>query len=185
LRATVTTSLALALALAFAASRADAHKMSVRRALFLETAGARELHIVVAIRIPSGEARRAFDVIADSNHDGRYSEEERAQVRSILASRMLDGLLIRTATSALELAGIEIKEKIEPGEGPVEVMLHATAVLFGPELSVTTTNVGDPLDLVVLRGSRPVVETSRGKVENGSVKTEMGLGDRVRLRVTS
>jgi hypothetical protein len=171
----------VALAQLVAPSIASAHKRAVRRALFLETAGKNELHVVLAIRIPGGERRRAFDLYADANHDGRYSEEERAQVRSMLAARALDGLSIRSATAAIALAGLEIKDKIEAEEGTIEVMLHATATFRGTELSVSTSNIGDPLDLLVLRGSRPVLKATRGKVENGGVKTALGLGDRVTL----
>jgi hypothetical protein len=175
------TVISLALAV-FLAAPAFAHKRAVRRALMLETAGANTLHVIVAIRIPSGERRRAFDLLADADHDGAYSDQERRAVKKMLAARAIDGLALRTSTAALSLRDVEVKEKIEAGEGPIEVMLHATAPLAGSELAITTSNVGDPLDLLVLSGSRPLVSSSRGKVENGGVKAEMGTGDRVTLR---
>lgn len=168
------------------APNAHAHKRSVRRALFLETAESRDLHVVVAIRIPSGQARIAFNLLADGDRDGRYSESERLHVREILSARALDGLTIHTGTTALALGGMEVKEKIEPGDGPVEVMVHAKASIPaapGTELRVTTSGIGDPLDLMVLSGSRPVVETSRGKIEGGGFKVELGQRDQVRFRI--
>lgn len=174
---------AIAMIAMIAPQSAHAHKRSVRRAVMLETKGERELQIIVAIRIPSGERRRAFDVLADVNHDGSYSAAERASVRELLASRALDGLAIRTATATLPWSGIEVKERVEGGDGPIEVMVHATAVFAGGALAVTTSNIGDPVDLLVLRGSRAVVSTSRGRVENGGVKAELGLGDRVTVEL--
>lgn len=174
---------AIACAFLFAPQTAHAHKRSVRRAVMLETKGDRELQIIVAIRIPSGERRRAFDLLADANHDGVYSANERAAVRELLAARALDGLAIRTATAALPWSGIRVKEKVGESDGPIEVMLHATAVFAGGALAVTTSNIGDPVDLLVLRGSRAVVSTSRGRVENGGVKAELGLGDRVTVEL--
>jgi hypothetical protein len=184
--ATVISALVLAAALSGIAGIAEAHKRSVRRALFLETANTRDLHVIAAIRIPSGDARVAFNLLADTDRDGKYSDKERARVRSMLAGRALDGIRIFTGTTAVSLGAIEAKEKIEPGDGVVEVMIHAKTSIpekVGAELSVTTTSIGDPLDLMVLPGSRPVESSSRGRIEGGGFKAELGQSDRVSFRI--
>lgn len=171
-------------ALSSIGSTALAHRGVVRRAVMLERSGARELHVIVALKIPSGDKRRALDVVFDADHDGRYDAAERTALRRLLTGRALDGLSVATGTSALALEGVETSERIDGADGPIEVMVHGLIVhpfQGGTRITVRTGTLGDPVDLVVLPGSQPVASASRGTPQKGGLKTELGLGDKVEV----
>jgi hypothetical protein len=160
---------------------AYAHKTRVTRMLMIEPADGGELQVIIALKVPSGDARRALEVYVDVDRDGRLGEGEMRELEAMLISRALDGIAIHTETSTLTLGGLEVKTKADPRDGPLEVMVHAVAVLPNKErsLAVTTSSLGDPLDLVVLPGVRPVVHTMRGRAAKGGFTASLGRGDRV------
>lgn len=154
----------------------------MRRAVFLESAGARELHVLVGLRVPEGDARRSLEVLADRDLDGALSGPELRRVEQVLATRALDGLVLRAGTSTLALSGVEVKLKREP-RGPVEVMLHAVASLppAPVRLVVSTGPGGDPVDLVVVPGSRPIRAATSGDRSGGGLKVTLLRNDRVEV----
>lgn len=161
--------------------------MPVRRTLFLEPSGKREIQIAVRIRVPGGDPRRALNLLADQDHDGKLDPAEIERVRAMLAARALDGVKLFAGTATITVARLESKAEVEGTEGPIEVMLHGVGAL--PEaprplrLSVTTRAGGEEIHLVLLRGTRPVIDASRGEVVRGALQTTLGLGDRVSWRI--
>jgi hypothetical protein len=160
-----------------------AHKLEVQRTVYLEPAASHDLQIVIKLHVPSGDPRRTIDVLADANHDGHVSDQEMTALRRTLAIRALDGIRILADTSTLSADNVETKIRFDGADGAVDLMVHAAARL--PErdravrLAVTTTLDADPLELVVLSGTRPVIESDRGRVVNGAFTARVGKGDRV------
>jgi hypothetical protein len=166
---------AIAAATAFVPSwPAAAHKLPVQRALYLEPAGD-TLHVASAITVPGGAARAALTALAKGE----------SELKGILIRRALDGVRLASGTSTLTLSGVESKLRApdSPAE-PLELMLHGTAPLPRDAarvvLRVSTEPFGDPLLLVVLPGTRPVEQTSRGRLKGGGFKAELTVADEVR-----
>ncbi|MCK6549810.1 hypothetical protein L6R52_28495 [Myxococcota bacterium] len=177
--------LAVALAAPFAAGgEAFAHKTGVKRLVMVEPSGPRELQVIVALRVPAGRARKAIELLADVNRDGQLQPNERAEVESVLVARALDGLVLHAGTSTLTLA--RTSAKLKTATGPLELMILGVATLPSAsttDLALTTGTVGDPVDLVVLAGTRPVTSATRGAPTDGALKATLGLGDRVAWKI--
>lgn len=170
----------LAVVMAGVAGDAHAHKTGVRRLVMVEPSGPQVLQVIVALRVPAGRARKAIELLADHDRDGRLAPKERAEVESVLVSRALDGLVLHAGTSTLTLARTSAKLKTD--DGPLELMILGVATLpdaSAVELALSTGAVGDPVDLVVLAGTRPVTSASRGTPGAGGLKATLGVGDRV------
>jgi hypothetical protein len=173
--------LALPLILMLASGPAYAHKLVIKRTLMLEPSGAHDLQILVMLEVPSGPPRKALAELADANHDGSIDAGEERHMRQLLAVRALDGIRIVAGTSTLAIDNVETKLKIGRSDAPVVLAVHGVAALPGLTLSITTALEGDPLDLEVLPGNRPVSWTERGTIKGGGFKASLGLGDRARF----
>jgi hypothetical protein len=172
---------AIALALVLIApSAALAHKTSVHRSLMLEVSD-RELHVIVALRIPSGNARRALELTLDVDRDGRLTGAELRRLESVLLARALDGLALYVDGSTKAVGRPEVKTKTDPRDGPIELMVHGVVEVPAGRtaLAVTTGGSGDPLELMVLPGTRAPQEPSRGTSIAGGFRASLGRGDRV------
>src|SRR3989442_1647655 len=110
---------AFAAVLAAAPSIALAHKLTIKRTLFLEHAKGGDLHILVELRVPSGDSRRALAQLADADHDGKLDAAEEKNMRRLLAVRALDGIKILAGTSTIAIDNLETKLKVDGQEGPV------------------------------------------------------------------
>jgi hypothetical protein len=166
---------------------AFAHKLEIKRTLVLEPSGEHDLQILIALRVPSGAPRKTLSVLADQNHDGRVDDREEKAMRRLLAIRALDGIRLLAGTSSVAIDNMETKLKVDGGEGPVDLAVHGVAHLPAQPgdvaLTVATAVVGDPLDLVVLPGNRPVMGSDRGQARDGGLKVTLGQGDRARIRL--
>lgn len=165
---------------------AFAHKLAVKRTLLIEPEGGRGLHVLLALHVPGGRPRRGLSLLFDTNHDGRISGLESDALRSTLTRRALDGLVLCSGTGTVAFGGLAVKDRIQEGDGPIDLVIHGVAELpAGPDrhaLSLTTALAGDPLDVVVLPGTRPVVEASSGRLERGQLKIALRPGDFVSWR---
>jgi hypothetical protein len=151
--------------------------------MYLEHSGARDLQVLVELRVPSGDSRRALAQLADANHDGKIDDAEQKHMRRLLALRALDGVSIAAGTATVSIENVETKLRVDGELGPVDLAAHGVARLpmRARALTVTTSATGDPLDLVVLPGNRPPVETDRGTLQAGRMKASLGIGDRARI----
>ena len=179
-RATVIISFALAGVLLGGSARA--HPQQVERSLFLEPSGPRRIEVLLTLRVPGRSRRIALDALADRNHDGRYDPAETRVLERYLLERALDGLAIRSGTTALTLEGLEAKTRVDPGAGPVTLMLHARLErpvgVSGP-LVVSTGPIGDHLDLTVLSRGRALSAPSRGRLTRTGLAVRLGHGEEV------
>lgn len=191
-----------AMVLLMASTPSFAHRSRVARSLMIEPSNESELEVLAAIRVPSGAPRRALEVLFDGDRDGRLSPSEEAGLRAMLVERLFDGVRldaeVATATDAatpsatvarLDLEGLrssenlEAKLKVPVGAGdPVELMVHGRVRLPARtgRLAVVTDADAELLDLRVLRGARPVIRASRGRVKEGGFSIDLGAGDSVR-----
>jgi hypothetical protein len=162
----------LAAAILAAASPAHAHKIRVQRVLHLEPAGA-ELHLLVHLKVPSGEAARAVWLLARG---------DRAEIERALVARALDGVVLAVGGATVAIARPEVKLRADrPGE-PIELMLHGTVPLGSPRLALEQRTTADPLEVLLLPGTRPVCAATRGRwkpKERVHALTLLGPNDRV------
>ncbi len=140
-----------------------AHQGQFTRTLMIEPAG-EIAHVILHVQVTGEERKRSLLLM------------ERKQVEAVLAQRALDGVRLLTGTATIAMEGVELKTRLD---GVVEMMIHGTFRLRGPELAVETAADADPIDLVVLPGDRPVGRATRGAT-GGGLKAKMGAGDRIR-----
>lgn len=151
-----------------------AHQGKVTRTLMVEPSGDR-LHVVVHVKVSGTDRRRVMFGILDGNRDGRLDGRERKRFEAMMLERGLEGLRLYAGTATVALEGVQVKSKVEES---FEVMVHGTAPA-GDRVAVETSPTAEPLDLVVLPGTRPPVSPSRGRVRGGTLKVRVGSGDKV------
>jgi hypothetical protein len=157
------------------APAADAHKLRVTRTVMAEAWDGGVLHLVVALKVPSGKPRQGLSLI------------RRDQLEPVLSARALDGLVLLAGTATVALESLEFKLRLEPDAAkPVELMIHGTTRIPAGvvDLALRTGSAGDPLTLRVLPGRRAVEWASRGRVKSGGFAAELGPADEVRWRIT-
>jgi hypothetical protein len=162
-----------------------AHKKKVARSIKLEpTRDA--LYVWVALEVPAGRGKDTLVALADTRHDGTLDAAEHKQLERTLAVRALDGvaLWVDGATRALDAAELKLSAPMA-GDAPLQLVILGHVPL-GPapaRVGVTTVTVGDPIELGVLPGERPVLSASRGTVVRGALDTVLGTPDRVSWRI--
>ena len=142
---------------------AIAHQGAYQRSLSLEPAGA-EVHVLVHASLTGDDRKEIWLRMDTKTRD------------SIFVERALAGVKLLAGSEAVALENIEVKVKVD---GPIEVMIHAVARIPGGDVSVETAADAEPIDLVVLRGNRPVLRATRG-AKSGGIQAKMGAGDRIR-----
>ncbi|MFO0728389.1 MAG: hypothetical protein U1E65_31730 [Myxococcota bacterium] len=165
---------------------ASAHDKRLLRSLALEPAGL-TLHVLASVRVPSGPTKSAMLAMADANHDGQLGPSERKGLEDALIARALGGMILSVGTATRTLDGAESKLSIGDADSPIDLLIHGTVALPKSEASVrlTTKGSGESVDVEVLAGNRPVVQSSRGAPKKGTLKTVLGTTDAVVLRFSA
>lgn len=171
--------LGLALGLSLALPRtAEAHRFRIQRTLMLEGWDDGSLHVVLAISVPGGKPRAGLLVAARS----------REAVERALAVRALDGLRLIVGTTTVSLPRMETKLRLPPEpDARVELMMHGATRLPDGEVAirVKTARDGEPLELRVLEGRRPVIAAARGRRRDGGLELRLSAADQVDLRLAA
>jgi len=155
-----------------------AHDSRVTRSIAIEPAGD-HLQILISLRVPSGKQKIAAIVSAQLTHDGKLDPAERQALEAQLARRAIVGLALTVGSATVALAGAELKLRVpDEDDRPIDLVILGRAPLGSGRLALANV-AGDPVDLRVLAGSRPVSTTSRGKVVHGGLTTVLGVPDRV------
>lgn len=155
------------------------HQGKVTRTLMIEPSKDR-LHVVVHVKMSGTDRRRVLLRILDRNRNGRLDGSEKKRFESTMLERGLAGIRLYSGTATVALEGVEVKSEVEEA---FEVMLHGT-VTAKDTAAVETTPTAEPLDLVVLPGTRPPRSSSRGRIRGGTLKVRVGSGDRVEWRMS-
>jgi hypothetical protein len=175
---------ALLLAAALLPQAAQAHDKKVLRTVALEPAKD-ELHVLVSLRVPSGPARAAMFALADRDRNGQLNPKERAALERAMIERAMGGLMLVVGTATRTLDGAESKLSVLDPESPLDLLIHGTAPL--PQAAVTvrlkTVESGEPVDVEVLAGDRPLAASSRGRPLKGVLKTVLGSRDELWIRL--
>ena len=175
--------LALAWAILLAtAAPALAHRSFVKRAILIEPAAGARLEVVFTITVPGGKARGALVLLADRDRDGKLTPGEETNLRAQLTTRALDGVRLQVGSATVALADVSTKLRVDPDpSGPLVLMLHGVAPLppSVERVQISTADSGDPAELRVLAGARPVATTSRGKLVSGGFATTLAPSDAV------
>jgi hypothetical protein len=173
----------LAIAILLLPCEAAAHRGRVLRRLVIEPWSGGRLEVLASITVPPGPGRAALLALGDANHDGKIADREKKTLEDHLATRALDGvrLMAGSSTLALEAAEVKLSVPADP-KAIVELLIHGSASLPKDieNLSVRTGREGDPLELFVVAGKRPVRKVSRGVVQGGSFRASLGPLDEVR-----
>lgn len=169
------------------APSAYAHKKKVARSIKLEPTHDR-LYVWVALEVPAGRGKDTLVALADARHDGQLDAAERQQLERTLAIRALDGvaLWVDGATRALDAAELKLSAPTA-SDAPLQLVIlgHVPLGPAAARVGLTTVTVGDPIELGVLAGERPVLSTSRGTVVRGALETVLGTPDRVSWRIAA
>ncbi len=176
----------LALSLA-APLPALAHTRKVARTIKLETT-ADQLLVWVSIKVPPGRGKDTLVAMADGSRDGQLDAAEKQRLERTLAVRALDGVALVVGGSTRALSAPELKLSAPTAaDAPLELVILGSVPLPAPaqEVSLNVIRAGDPIELSLLAGERPVTRSSRGTVVQGGVETVMGSPDRVSWSVAA
>lgn len=173
---------AVLVTLLLGASVAEAHRFEVRRSLALEPFGP-TLHVVATVQVPSGQHTQTVIALADANRDGRLSKGEQKLVEDTLIQRALYGIELWEGDKRLRLDEVQSKLKMEKSGG-MTLMLYGHTALSAArtQVEVRTQPSAQALDLVVVSG---LVESSRGRIDRGTLRVRLRAADQIRLALAS
>lgn len=171
--------------LLFEPTAARAHTAKVSRSIKLEPT-ADTVVVWVSLKVPPGRAKETLVALTDSSRNGVLDDAEKQRLQHTLTGRALDGvaLLVGGSTRALDQAQIKLSAPLA-ADAPLELVILGTIPLPpGPQtLALNVIRSGDPIELSLLPGERPVTRTSRGAISGGGVETILGTPDRIHWTV--
>ena len=142
--------------------------------MLFEAVGTSELHVLVHIEIPHGRPATALELSFDLDRNGRLDPNEEAQLSKHLTARAQHGVSLLVDTRPVRLMDAKSEMKRGP-KGGFELMVYGKLDVGSGRtvVRVHSEATAEPTELVLLGGTRPVLEGFGRPQSDGSFRANL------------